>query len=103
MPFAATRLHMASMLSPRSRCHTERRCAPIRGFGQSTATSSAPVLPATPSGFNSLLGEGLGSGGCAGGTEYSPPHKSTQGRSGTGSGGGGSILALKESARASGK
>ena len=36
----------------------------------------------------------------AGGTENSPPHKITQGRSGMGFGGGGSILALKDSARA---
>jgi hypothetical protein len=92
---------MASMLSPRKRCHTDRRCAPIRGFGQSTATSS--VLPATPSGFNSLPGDGLGSGGAAGGTKNSPPHNSTQARSGTGSTGGGSILALNDMARASGK
>jgi hypothetical protein len=94
---------MASMLSPRKRCHTDRRCAPIRGFGQSTATSSAPVPLPTPSGLNSLPGDGFGSGGTAGGTEFSPPHNSTQGRSGTGSGGGGSILALNDSARASGK
>ena len=56
MPLTAIPRQAPSMLSPRSRCHTDRRCGPISGFGQSTAMSSAcPALPATPSGFSNLL------------------------------------------------
>ena len=102
----ATLRQAASIVSLRSTCHTDRRCAPISGFPpEATSMSSASLaLAVTPSSVRNLAGEGLAGREGAGGTENPRPAQNHARTIGAGIwAGGGSILALKDSARASGR